>query len=110
MQNQQPTKSLAERTADVLTALGQIDHMKGFPREDKNLRFIARVLAKFIDTEEQEHEALGGRVIPLEWIVEEVAAHCEYFPPPIKWREMYQQYFQPLDGRSAYDMRALAED
>ncbi len=106
---QKAKKPLEDRTVEVLEAIAALDYLPRYPKEDKSLQLIARTLAKFVETEEVTHSQLG-RTVPLDWIVGEVAAHFNYFPAPIKWREMYQKHFEPLDGRSAYDMQALAED
>ena len=117
LQQKQPTKPLADRTLDVLDAMSILEHMPNYPKTERAIRFTAGILAKFIETvevnhflpDEPDHPAALGWVNPLDWVVAEIGATFYSFPAPIKWREVYETRFTPLDGRRSADMLAVVE-
>lgn len=102
----------------------------GFPTNDKILDRHARLWAEFASTEvyhvkpnrdelrwldaaqitkRMEPYMWKDGLIPMEWLVKEVARSCEFFPAPIKARELYcKAGFTPLDKRHSDDMPWIA--
>jgi len=108
------TKPLDDRIKDVLGALKTLSWMKGFPSGDA-LLFIGRLLAEFIETTDIWVETTSdgsweeGWYNPLQWVVNEVARTCDWFPAPIKWRQIYggNTTWYPLDGKMAEDLLSV---
>jgi hypothetical protein len=126
IEQKQPTKTLDERTDEVLAEIKNLGWMPKFPQGDKQVTLVARCIAMFCETVEVNHvfhhdeftepEQLEkdkamelGWVRPIDWLVEQVASTYFSFPAPIVWRTIYQTRFTPLDGRRASDLTGAAE-
>ena len=116
LEQKEPTKDLKGRTADVLSILPQLKYMPRYPDDDKTLLFISGVLARFIQTVEVNHVGCPdpkfdlGWVNPLNLLMQEVAATCTRFPPPIVMRKMYEALgFTPLDGKTSSALEEVLE-
>jgi hypothetical protein len=101
-----PSQSVIEA---VKSHLLKLKHMNGFPPDDGYLDLIAKAVASFSSVEEvdhsitdesgkENHKMSKGKVVPIEWLVEEIAKTCFKFPMPIAMRIMYEKWFPPLDG------------
>ncbi len=118
LEQREPTKSLDERTADVMKAIRVLRGVPRYPEDKDVVEFTARMLAQFIQTVEVNHtnpefprpDLDLGWVNPLSWIVEQVAQTCFSFPPPIKWRTIYETRFTPLDRKEAAAMQLAMEE
>jgi hypothetical protein len=117
LEQKQSTRTLEERTADVMEALSSLDWMPKYPPEMKHITLISRCIATFCQTVEVNHthpeypddpEWLGW-VNPLTWLVDQIASTHYSFPPPIIWRKAYERKFISLDGRTAEELIAAAE-
>ena len=116
----QPTKPLAQRIEDLEVALMSLSWMPKFPGEKQQFDFFCRVLAGFMQTQDRRHwsdsdpawnEAYAlGWVNPMKWTVDQVGTTCAFFPPPIKWREVYCSHFPPLDKKYPTDLYEVVED
>ena len=93
------SKPTPEKLEYVRAAILGLKDMRGFPSNEKALARIVKVVATFVDIEPQWHFKLREVVIPFEWLMDRVAAECEYFPMPVVLRRMYEVYFSPLDSR-----------
>ena len=125
LEQKQPTPPLIERVDSVLIALHRLTWMRGFPTGDnipQQLEVIATAIARFCQTVQVNHKSdpetssTGsttldlGWVVPLEWLVSEVASTFEWFPPPIRWRMVYETRFVPLDKKTSSDLTGVVED
>jgi hypothetical protein len=114
----QKTKPLSERVKDVAEVLPTLSWMPNYPKEEDHFTFFCRALAKFVQTQDRCHwsnedpewneKFALGWVNPLQWLVEKVGETCEFFPPPIKWRTIYCEFFPPLDHQSPNDLYEIA--
>jgi hypothetical protein len=117
LEQRQPTKPLDERTIDILEKITVLSFLPKYPPNERDLKFMCRMLAMFIQTVEVNHTDPEdpqptdlGWVNPLDWVIEQVAAtFSSYFPAPIAWRRIYETRFTPLDGKSASDFEAVVE-
>ena len=116
LEQKEPTKDLAGRTIDVMEAMLSLNYMAKFPDNEKTLKFISGILAQFIQTVEVNHVGCPdpkfdlGWVNPLHLLMQEVAATCTRFPPPIVMRKMYEALgFTPLDGKTASELEEVLE-
>lgn len=117
-----PTKPIAEREADVAEAISSLNWMPNYPKEEKAFAFFCMTLASFIQTVDRCHwdfkdpdpewneKYAMGWTNPLKWVVEQVGSTCEFFPPPIKWREIYCSHFPPLDKKRPADLWEIVGD
>lgn len=117
LEQKEPTKSIKERTNDVAESLVDLSWMYGFPAEEKSLKVIANAIAKFCETIEVNHtDSLDpsphdlGWVVPIKWLVEEIASRYSRFPAPIVWRKIYCTRFVPLDRREYGDISGSSEE
>jgi hypothetical protein len=118
LERRQPTKPLKDRTEDVLRAIARLKWMRGYPTESDAIAVIAGAIAAFCETCDVNHKNERfpdptldlGWVNPLVWVVGQVAATFEFFPPPIRWRMIYEQRFETLDGKSSRDLLSAVED
>ena len=116
----QPTKPLEDRMVDVAAALEALAWMPKYPVEPPQFRFFCKALAGFMQTVDRRHwsdsdpawnEAYAlGWVNPMKWTVDQVGTTCAFFPPPIKWREVYCSHFPPLDKKYPTDLYEVVED
>lgn len=86
------------KIAFVKASLLEMSDMRQFPKNEKAIDRIARVVATFADTEPRWHSRLGGIIVPFQWMMDRICAECEFFPTPIKMRSLYSVYFTPLDA------------
>ncbi len=115
IKQREPTKKLDDRITDVLNAISALEEMPGYPKSEETLNFTARILAKFMETVEVHHydpedpgwKGALGWVNPLLYTRDVVAETCAFFPPPIRWREIYGHWFTTLDGKRATDLLEL---
>lgn len=118
LEQKQKTKSLEDRTSDVMEAVAVLEYMPKYPSDPKQFHFICRLLATFIQTVDVNHAnpedpndpLTLGWVNPLAWVVDQVGQTCFAFPPPIRWRMIYNERFHPLDGREPAAMQSIIED
>ena len=115
-----PTQPIEIRTKAVAKALMALKWMPKYPAEEASFKFYCRALAGFMQTEDrrnwfdadlewsQKHGL--GWVNPLAWTVQQVGETCQFFPAPIKWREVYCSRFGPLDGKYPTDLYEVVED
>lgn len=104
-----PQEKLPERyTSDLEStkcALEKLSWMPGFDKvkaNEKGFDLFAKVVARFVDDR--------GRPAPLDWLIEEISATCEFFPKPIQMRSIYEQKFPPLDGKTSAELISVLED
>ncbi len=113
-EQRQPTRTPAERAEDIAEAVSVLENMPKYPAEGKQFQFFCRMLAKFMETVEVNHDdpedpewnkkhALGW-VNPMDYTIEHVAEGCVFFPPLIQWRTIYCKWFKPLDGKFPADV------
>lgn len=92
--------------ANVQEALAMLIWMPSYPKGDDMAparKLIASAVAAFVDDRECDHAELG-KIVPLEWLIQEIATVCRFYPKPIEIRELYEQVWPPLDGRSSDDL------
>jgi len=119
LKQKEPTKSLDERTTDIMAAVQRLRYMPKFPTEPDQLQFLCGIWARFVQTVEvydwsddpelQRPDWDLGWVNPLDWLIGKIAETCEFFPPPIKVRRLYGDHFRPLDGKYAEELTAVLE-
>lgn len=113
----QKKKTREQRADDILEILPKLKHLHGFPRAEDSLNAVAYALASFIETDtvhhffpdEPDNPLALGYVVPLRWVVDQILQTCDRFPAPIRWRQMYEGRFEPLDHRFASDMLAIID-
>ena len=116
-QQQQQKKTREQRADDILEILPKLRHLHGFPTAEVSLNAVAYALASFIETsevnhhfpDEPNHPLALGYVVPLEWVTDQVLQTCDRFPAPIRWRQIYEGRFVPLDHRFASDLLSVVE-
>ena len=116
----QPTKPIDQRIMEVANALTVLSWMPKYPAEPEQFNFFCRALAKFIQTVDRCHwnaedpewneKYAMGWVNPLAWVVEQVGDTREFFPPPLKWREIYCTHWPPLDHKRPNDLYAIVPE
>lgn len=82
-------------------ALAQLGWMPGYDKvaeNPKGLKLFESAVRTFADDRDCTHEILGGKVNPLDWMLNQIATTCTFFPKPIEMRKIYVKYFPPLDG------------
>jgi hypothetical protein len=117
LEQKQPTKSLDDRTVDILEKITVLSYLPKYPPEEKQLKFICRRLAAFVQTVDVNHSCPAdprptdmGWVNPLDWLLDQVAdTFSSYFPAPIAMRKIYEQYFTPLDGKTSSELESVIE-
>jgi hypothetical protein len=100
---------------DIRIALEQLSLLSGYEKliaNEKGLKLFASAVASFADDRERTHEILfpdGRKIIPLNWLLEEIMKTCIFLPMPIQMRRIYEEYFSPLDGRYASQLESIAD-
>ena len=92
-------------------ALAQLSWMPGYEKvaaNEKGLRLFEKCVRNFADDREMDH-AILGKVIPLDWLLEQIGETVQFFPKPIEMRRMYTKYFSPLDGFEARELEERVE-
>jgi hypothetical protein len=97
-----------EKIAVITGLLMRLRWLKGFPDSEEAIRMVARSVARFASTSLKKHEILfpdGREVVPAEWLMDEIADCCEWFPAPIQIRALYNSYWKCEDGREPDEMK-----
>jgi hypothetical protein len=104
-----PTEDKLEYVYEQICVL---NWMKGFPKEEKQLRFISKIVAGWAARKPKKHPVLcpdGSEIAPLEWLMAEIGSTQEFFPPPIVMRQIYETQWTPLDGKQSPDILAAID-
>jgi hypothetical protein len=94
----------------IQKALSGLAWMPGFPSGTRQRAIVAGAVAAFADDRPQLSEQPGAAsIVPLDWLITEIASSCVFFPKPIEMRRIYELQFSPLDGRSSSDLLSALE-
>lgn len=99
----------AAKIEKVYQGLCKLRGMPGFPTNEDALKLFAAAVSQFVSFKVKDHEILEGTFVPFDWLIEKVASSCEFFPPPIKMRRIYEQYWHPVDNKTASSLEAAAD-
>ena len=86
----------------VYDHLATLAWMPKFPTLE-HLRLIAGFVAQFAQRKPQAHANIdpsGGEVCPVEWLANEIALRCQFFPTPAEMRTIYAEFWTPLDEKN----------
>lgn len=111
----EPSKENVDWAVDLLM---QFSHKKNFPESDLGLKAEARAFLRIVgDQKEHVYDAydpdlgpITKRVEPVlgvdtaEWLIEQALDRLEFFPSAIQLRRIYEEKYQPADGRRSGDM------